>query len=212
MASESRDERYERQTAEQFAELGRFVQEFEQLVQTIRTCCLFLLPARRSNEQMLVNIFLHHDVMTAKPLFDCMRALYAEVIKQSGIAIIREEADAIRSILRQASTDMEKLIKQRNKLLHAQWHIGWASAQAEDFSELKVFKGKAGRDGFSMDSPLANLDELRELRGKCTELRDLLFLLHATFIVRVFKPKEGTRVLRNFEKIDGRWQRKKSKD
>jgi len=206
---ETRSERYDRQTNEQYAELGRFVQAFEEVVLWTRMTCLHLLPARNGKEQQLTNILLHHRAMTAAPLFECMRALYGETMKQEGEAIIPEEVKVINGVLKQSASDMELLVSRRNTLLHATWYIGYGNHETTDFSKITSHKGKPSKDGMNYSNAIKDLDELRDLTTQCGELRDVLSLLLAAFKVGLLKKNEGPRARYNFEKINGRWCKKK---
>jgi len=201
---ESRDDRYARQTTEQFAELGRFVQSFEQMVNAIRLNCLYLLPMGSVADQSLLNILLHHRAMTVAPLFDCMRALYAQRIKMEGESWPAEEIEVIRSILKQLSTGVEEVANRRNQLLHATWYIGWAKPSDSDFSELRVHKGKTSKEGLKFEPPVGDLNELKEQRAKCDELFKILMKLQGTFTMRRI-PGEGPSIRLCFKKVDGRW-------
>jgi hypothetical protein len=82
MPDETHDKKYSRQTGEQFEALGRFVQEFEQLVDAVRTTSMHLLSSNSPKQQQLVNVVLFHKSLTAQPLFEIMRGLYAVFIKE----------------------------------------------------------------------------------------------------------------------------------
>ena len=68
---------------EQYEELGRFVVAFEDMVNDVRELCIFILAGFNSSQQTFVSVALHHQALTAKPLFEIMRALVAEVAKDN---------------------------------------------------------------------------------------------------------------------------------
>lgn len=215
MTGDNKDERrvrkevsqeiYARTTLEQFAALGRFVQEFEELVTSVRSNCLWLLPVRTIDDQPLLNVLLHHPVMTAMPLFDCMRALYGALLEQSGDLIDPEEALAVRSILRQSTSSMQKLAGRRNSLLHGYWLIG-RHASNDDIDSVNVIKGKISADGLLYDWPVTSVKDLDVLRLQCAELRDILIQLGGAFRWEKLTGRKGTRVRSAFKLADGRWQ------
>ena len=198
--TESRDERYARQTKEQFEELGRFVQAFEQLVSRIRTSCLLLLPGRVADDQILLNVVLHHRAFTAQPLFECMRALYAEHVRKLADKISQDEQATITGVLRQAAHDMSFLVERRNALLHGTWHIGFANPADQDFSNPTFMKGKVTGSGLDFNPVVESADDLRELRKRCDELGSFIFRLIGSFV-----HPEGPRVRFNFALERRRW-------
>ena len=70
----------EKNIREQYEALGRFVEAFEQMVHEARSACEFLLDPKLER-QSVVSTALHHSIMTAKPLFEIMRAVVAETLK-----------------------------------------------------------------------------------------------------------------------------------
>ena len=94
------EEAYAKNTKEQYEALGRFVEAFELMVDEIRGICGDCVsmtvgaikpvkPDDKSWEEWikeegdrrhLISIPFHHQGMTAKPLFDIMRAIVAEIV------------------------------------------------------------------------------------------------------------------------------------
>ena len=64
MTEERREQSYERGKAEQYASLGRYVHEFEQVVQYLRMTCQRLVDGG-TKEKSLVAVVFHHKSMTA---------------------------------------------------------------------------------------------------------------------------------------------------
>ncbi len=113
MTEETRDEKFSRQTCEQFEWIGRFVQSFELMVDAARGSALLLL---RPVPQRMLNIVLHHSSMTAWPLFEIVQALYGEMIAQDTFP--KEQADVVRGVLKQVAADYSDLLSQRNIVSH----------------------------------------------------------------------------------------------
>jgi hypothetical protein len=67
----------------QLMALGRFIEAFELMVDEVSDYCVMLICrslASTTENHPLVEIAFHHQVMTAKPLYDIMRAIIAEII------------------------------------------------------------------------------------------------------------------------------------
>jgi len=70
----SDDNAYKKNTTEQYESLGRFVEAFERAVNELRECSITLIE-RDGKHTRLIEVALHHQALTAKPLFDIFRAL-----------------------------------------------------------------------------------------------------------------------------------------
>jgi hypothetical protein len=176
--------------------LGRFVEAFELMVNEVRELCLFL-ASRDGRNAILVQTILHHQVFTAKPLFDVLRALIAEAIKdalqetedrKSGVKnaeppLLRDafddplpvtikERDALFGILGFVARHYDDLCNQRNDLLHGTWFVGFVSAQNPHSAEFFINRLKTTKSGLS---PVARLPktalELKDLADRCEDVR-----------------------------------------
>jgi hypothetical protein len=69
-------------TKEQYEALGRFVEAFEMMVHEVREICIERICSGvgSSERERLVEIAFHHQAISAKPLFDIMRAILAEIV------------------------------------------------------------------------------------------------------------------------------------
>src|ERR1700730_4099177 len=65
---------YEKNTKEQYEALGRFVEAFEAMVNEVRESTIALIE-RDGKHRRLIEIVLHHQVLTAKPLYEIFRAV-----------------------------------------------------------------------------------------------------------------------------------------
>lgn len=208
MTEETRNEKYKRQTAENFESLGRFVQEFENLVSRIRRTCLFLMMPTNGGNQLLINIVLHHHALTAQPLFECMRALYGQKLEDTPNCPV-DEISATKSILKQCATEMQELVNWRNTLLHATWYIGWTMESNTDFSEIIMQSIKSGPDGFKVRDDLpSDTTALNKITARCRDLANFISELHiAHQFLRSGKGVEP-RVRFHFELHEGKWRKK----
>lgn len=81
MPEPSREERYKAQTTEQFAALGRFVQEFEQAVFELRRVPIFLFGGFNTEQQRRAQVMVGHEAITAMAPMDIVSRLIGEIMK-----------------------------------------------------------------------------------------------------------------------------------
>ena len=72
---------FDKNTKEQYEELGRFVEAFEAMVSEARNTTILILAGLELSQQTFVSVAMHHQALTSKPLFEIMRTLIAEVCK-----------------------------------------------------------------------------------------------------------------------------------
>lgn len=198
--NETREEKYQRQTTESFALLGRFVQSFEQMVHWTRTGSVMLLSQSPMHQQ-LVNRVLHSEALSAVPLWNIFRDLLTAIVTEFMPSLAADERTATLQILSQMAGEYQELSKRRNQLLHGTWYIGWASSEDTDFTDINVFKMKwKGATGELQSSPLKDADELRSITANCDRLASEIQMLWGLFHL-----SDGPRILNNFTKSNGRW-------
>lgn len=171
---ELKDERRQRQTREQFEALGRFVQSFEQMVDAVRRG-IILVSGISGFQCDLLQIVLHHQVMTAKPLFDVFRAITSVVMNDPKRRIPEVEFNVMQDLLKQVANRYQDACSRRNDLLHGTWYIGWHCADQEDFSELIIDKRKVSAKGLSQAELPASTEALNADRKRCEDIHDILF-------------------------------------
>ena len=207
---ESRDQKYNRQTGEQFETLGRYVQAFEQMIAAVRFVLLQLTTRGAGpagvKHQGLLNIVFHHQAMTAQPLFDILRAIIGEIINDKDYRVSASERGTIILILTQVAGDYSDVVRQRNDLIHGTWYIGWASSSQTDFSDMAVAKFKATKTGLGSASTPKNASELRSIIAECDRLGHLIRSLESAMAT----PTTGTLfgsdgVQRNFREDGDKW-------
>lgn len=193
------EENYQKNTKEQYEMLGRFIESFELMVNEVREICL-TLAARDGRNAALIETILHYHTFTAKPLFDVLRCLVAEVIKDSfqehedrakGITnaerplladangnpfdITIKDRDTIFGVLTFIFRHYDDLSNQRNDLLHGTWYIGYVSRDDPNSDQFFIRRFKATKQGLS---PVARLPktaaELKSLRDQCERVRTWL--------------------------------------
>ena len=188
-----RPKSYEENTREQYETLGRFVEAFESLVHETREACVALL-SRDTMHRELVQVAFHHQVMTAKPVFEILRAIIAELISGSiaelhlfeeGIIEEFETTDprgnslrfspseqvSYLGVMKFIANEYTDLYEMRNALLHGTWFVGYVHDSDPTSTEFIVRKYSVAKTGLDpLDLP-KNAKELRELAHRCDQVR-----------------------------------------
>jgi hypothetical protein len=181
---------YDQNRKEQYAALGRFVEAFEALVNEAREGCLEIMLGGGLAKIHHAEIVFHHQAMTAKPLFEILRAMIAEIIKDPN-APEYAEREAFGQVLKQINKEYMNLANKRNNLLHGTWFIGYSSPDDPDSKTFQIRKFRSGHYGLKQLELPAEAAELDALTIRCIAARDWLSLLcaclggtKATFSVR----------------------------
>jgi hypothetical protein len=218
LTSEQRKAQREAQKSarDQFAALGRFIQNFEDIVSTLRWHCHRImlgdhLGITNPNTRAIVpwwnitSMIFHYETITAKPLLDIWRSLLAEKCKAlKYLGILSEKGDeVVKAVSGEIASEFDDIYQQRNRLIHASWHIGrWA--HFEKFFELGVEKYKVGVDGFTKRTDLPkSFDELMECGTRCQRLHNKLGRFLQFFH---YQPKDIEKVF-EYSKTAGKWQK-----
>ena len=196
---ETRDQRYDRQTKEQFELLGRFVQAFELMVFEVRRGCIHLTTSGVDHQSLMNRVF-HHSALSAQPLFDILSALITAIVVELSPKIDPDQRTTTLGVLKQLRTNFKDLVERRNKLLHGTWFIGWANPAATDFSKTSVMNLKWTAEGELKPPPLKGADDLKQLTSKCADMAHMILSL-----VMCIHLTGGPRVCQNFQKQNGRW-------
>jgi hypothetical protein len=109
-----RRQKYLAQTNEQFAVLGRYVQEFEQVCFTLRQLITSLLTQNGLKDQSLPSMFLFHRSVTARVLLDSACAMLFH---------LHQDDDCLIEVTTDLRKRFEKEIEIRNTYLHGTWSL-----------------------------------------------------------------------------------------
>lgn len=195
---ETPEERRERKNNEKFQALGKFVQAFELMVAEVRDTCRDLVSDDQANRKLLDTI-LHHRVLTAQPLFEVMRALYAERLLGADSDVVEAEREAISSVLTQLATEYQDLVKRRNSVVHGTWLIGWVNMTAESVvRELFVQKKKVTGKGLADEDLPKDVKDLQDLTKQCNDVKLLIAALYQNFSM-------FGRITNALRQVDGVW-------
>lgn len=195
----TREERFRAQTTEQYAALGRFVQAFEQMVDAYRSAIMFMMNGPHPGQQ-LTRALIYHPVMTAKPLFEVMRAQFGVHLDHMGSQLDGEERRVVEGALGYLAAECSDLFSLRNILVHGTWFIGWASADQQDFSEMEVVKFNIKPSGARLAKTPKSAKELDALTARCVAAQQLVQRMWTCFI-----SPGGPRVRRNIRQEGKVW-------
>jgi hypothetical protein len=198
------EEKFNAQTAAQFESLGRFVQAFELMVDAVRTSCYFFLSRGDGKLGQLLNVVLYHQSMTAGPLFEIVRGIYAIMADNYPEVFNEEEKRTITSVLRYCAKEYSALLELRNGLLHGTWRIGWASVDQKDFSEMVVHKFKVSGAGYKLVDLPKSADELNAHTSRCESVMTLIYRIYGACMTGLMSGTES-RVRFNIREENGRW-------
>jgi hypothetical protein len=176
----------EKNIREQYQALGQFVEAFEQMVHEARSGCIALVDLT-FERQKVIAIAFHHQVMTAKPLFEIMRAIVVELLKQEKTCkeqqIDKEAKDIFRGVLETISKEYNALVSKRNNLLHGTWFVGFGGPgdpHAEEFLVSKLSISKAGVEPLELPK---NAKELSMLSARCRRVAGWVGAVYVGFVL-----------------------------
>lgn len=169
---ETINDRYERETMQRFAAIGRFVQSFEHMLEMLRMANSWLVLGRLES-QPLMEVVLNHKALTAGPLSEIFSGLVGEFLKnKEGTTWHATLFAAAKS----AESEFGELISARNQMLHSMSYIGTrGSFSAGDPlydlpDKLFVKKRAALRKGLHISEGPQTVDEIDSLSKRCNSL------------------------------------------
>ncbi len=131
MNETQRQEKYEKQTEELYAAIGRFAVKFEHVCHAMHSGIASILQGDELQSQRFANAVL--EGLTAEPLRRIFSALVAEV---RGDQLVDNEKRIFANILKRIT----ELTERRNDIIHRMWFVGWAAPADEDFSKVAGWK------------------------------------------------------------------------
>ena len=161
----ARREKYERQTEELYAAIGRFAVKFEHVVHAMSTNIMWLLFKAGLQDQRMG--FAVTAGLTAEPLRRMLAAIMADTLGD-------QASEADRRIVANILKRVSKLTESRNDVIHRMWYVGWASEEQEDFSTAAGLKFKATNAGTVSKSLEYSVAEFNALSETADEVRDLV--------------------------------------
>jgi len=132
MDKAERQKKYEEQTEQRYAAIGRFAVKFEHVCHSMHNAIIFALHSHGLTNQRLANAVL--EGLTA-PLRRIFGAVIAEIKADK---LVGDEKKILTNVLKRIA----ELTESRNDVIHRMWFVGWAAETDEDFSRVGGWKFK----------------------------------------------------------------------
>jgi hypothetical protein len=180
MFCEYQSDDHEAQATALLAQLGKFVVSFERVCAGMRSClyCAF-------RKEGLTNLGLCQAVVHGKgaaALRETLGAVYAELNDQDD-----DDKNCVKSLLLR----IRALAEQRNRLLHAEWHLNYDYDGADEtFYALALRLSANQKNGSYAESISVSAKMLSELIKEATEIQVLLHRLAICLNQKGFKVSE----------------------
>jgi len=159
--------KYEEQTEDLYAALGKFAVEFEHICNYLRLIIMAILNNEGLRNEKVMQILLAD--LTADPLRAQVMSLVAETQGLSDA-----EIENINNILNR----VQNLTKTRNDVLHGTWYIGWAGVGDNEFTAAPGIKIKRNKKGTAPKTFEWKEKDFDELSVEAVELWSLLARLY----------------------------------
>jgi hypothetical protein len=159
--------------------LGQFVEAFELMVNDVRDICVLIIVREAGLQgqqesslhapfETLLDVIFHHQALTAKPLFEIMRAIIASIVLPHYVNPHSEDKDVFKGILANISKEYNGISEMRNNLLHGTWFI----EDEPNTDEFYLRKFAASKYGLAEIQGLPkNIGELTNWTHRCNETR-----------------------------------------
>jgi hypothetical protein len=148
-----------------------------------------------------LTIVFHHQALTAKPLFEIMRAIISVLVAKSSHRAYPHR-DFYRNLLGDLQRQYDYLVNMRNNLLHGTWYIGIGRSGLDpDHVEFDLLKYTTTKDGLAR---LKLPKTAKELRGLTKACEDTLAWIEN--IGGSVDPIRTVEIKELFAYGDGKWQ------
>jgi hypothetical protein len=169
-----RKQKYEQQTEQVYAAIGRFAVKFEHVCHAMYSGVMNLLQQHGLQNQRLANGVL--EGLTAEPLRRMFAATVAEV---RGDQLVGDEKRIFSNVLKR----IIQLTETRNDLIHRTWFVGWAAPTDEDFSTVAGWKFKNTNQGVEFRPLQYAPADFDSLSTQADELADIVNRLNGCLLL-----------------------------
>jgi hypothetical protein len=142
-------EKFQEQTEDLYAAIGRFVVEFEHVCNYMRNIIMTILAKEGLSNDNVMQILLSDQ--TAEPL----RSVVTSLIAETQMLSVQEK-----TIINKITSRVQDLTKTRNDVIHGTWFIGWASVGDKEFTEAPGIKFKKIKKGLLLKTLTGTLKTL----------------------------------------------------
>jgi hypothetical protein len=180
---EERRKKYEEQTDELYAAIGRFSVKFEHVCWAMHSGILSMLELAGLRNQRVGQAVLAG--LTAEPLKTMFRAVLAECCKD-------RLDDAEQKIIADVMKRVGSLIESRNDIIHRTWFVGWAPESQKDFSTVIGANDRNTARGIEIRSLSWNQADFDRLSEEADEMTKLVNRLWGTEFANTIKGSKFT--------------------
>jgi hypothetical protein len=137
-------------------------------------------------------------MLSAKPLWDIMRAILAEETSHESHPLYQERAD-LKNLLGFMEDEFGSLAHKRNDMLHGTWLIGYTSYSDPHGEKFRVRKFKTSADGLIEAKEMPqDVTELSAITRRCDDLRT--WVAEIEFCISKNRPLST-----QFKRIENKW-------
>lgn len=177
LGDDQTEQSFKAETEEQFAALGRFVQAFEHVINSMRMTIANRLQTA-SPELVEMSVFLlNHDGMTAWPVWQVYRSMVSSLVPKDDPSN-KSDTVTFTKVLRKIAAEFEELIKLRNSIVHGTPMIGWTTADKTRPEKMRIHKWKVGATGFSAAKLPESASELLQVVKRCRAVNEAVILVY----------------------------------
>lgn len=174
MNSVDRKRKYTKQTNQQYALLGRFVNKFELMIFQLRNGIRNNAGFQNMRQQKISNIFFAE--LSAHSLVKIYKS----------IVLLDTDLDKFTTaLLSSLHNRTQNLITKRNEIVHGTYFIGWASQDDVEFSTSPGFKNMNTKDGGVMRQLELNKENIEILINECDFLSDFYIRFSTSLMLSV---------------------------
>lgn len=159
---------HKEETDDIYRSIGEFSVKFEQIVHSMTNGITVSLAKDGLKNQKLSNIILAE--LTAYPIKSIFASIIAETVDLSD-----KEKRIVNIILKR----IQRLIDERNNIVHRTWFVGWASSVATKFDEVSGVKLMRGKTGGGSKVVSLKSEDFDNLSAECDSVNELVSRLCA---------------------------------
>ncbi len=196
MNSEEQQEKFRNQRGALYAELGRFVVMFEELIDAMRHVISmhvsFGTGPQNHKYQQFANIFTAE--LTAYPL---LKAFHSIVLVEITSYEDPAKRDDYKKIFDHIYGRIVSITQVRNDFLHGTWHLNYGSPTADDYSTAEGAKGVNAKKGLRYDALNYKVEDFLSYSDECRSLAEMVRGIGLVMLLDGFDPRTKYRFVEN---------------
>jgi len=158
------------EVAEIYSAIGEFAVAFESITHEEMRCILWLLTNLGLKDQNVIQILLvGHSA-------ESMRVLLQSLISQ-----VRPKNPEEEEIISDVLDRHQKLISERNDILHGHWYIGWGNEETTDWRTARGFKLGKNKSGPTLKTLEYEIEGFKQLTAEAKTLASCIYTFSGCF-------------------------------